>query len=975
MDRRSFQEELERATREIYLDQIHEYIDERFEGYRQQIRYISALNRRHETWGEVSEGLGSILASVGKNLEPASNGNTFEQRYESAVNRLAARFPDLEEWRQGEERFRVQDNDSSAVAAGKKLKSLWRRVSGGWRKPMGDDERKKGWVQLVPLHNMVRRHFQDAEMAAQWLHAMERVQLDIINELEEFLVSHSGAEGDAEAIRTQLDDLVKTLRQKVDDRQKEVRQRVQSGAEAKKAKVRELARKAGTFEHSDRMYRENRVLSRQDRVRGQLRAYSEKWTKVQQLFHERTCLVREYVDVRSDIERQCSDLLENIEAHFSEMLDQPLQKLREMLESGKGESEADEIRKLKERLSEHVESVMTVPIQKMTEEQVLTKKIEHFFGHLLSSANRVSQDGSVLFDVNLDKNPPEVSSRSIEWRLLVVRSVREHLVNTLQPYQKEYERFTASVLEELREIDDIIEINLESALDAEEQETARKGEAPETIASEALQRLTLKVESLQQQSEEKREHFERLLTEGQEAFSHSLLALVHEGDVKELQMLNAKYKAKETTQGWRTIVLSRLARVQDRLAVWGRFAWQKTKSAWQSLGTFLGFEEKQIEEMKRADIATYLSETDQKMKELPYIYRRLFNFDAVADERFYVPVIDSTSTFRKAYERWKQEFPATFAVVGEKGSGKSTFLNINVESELNGEPEIHITLEQTIWSEKQLVDLFAEKIDAHGAETVQDIIDAINGWEERKALIIECMQNSFVRNLNGYEAIEKLCYLVSETKQSAFWIVSCSRYAWRFLDKTVQLSEYFSHITTSDNLDADQVKKVIMSRHRSSGYSLSFDAGEELLNARGYRKLMDQEEEAQQYLQENYFKKLTELAEGNASVAMIFWIRSIRKFDDTCCYIQPLEVTSVEMIEDLRPPVLFTLAAFVLHDSLEYGDLSMILNISGEESRLMLNRLHSRGLLAKDGNAFEINHLMYRQIVRVLKDRNIIHLT
>jgi hypothetical protein len=36
--------------------------------------------------------------------------------------------------------------------------------------------------------------------------------------------------------------------------------------------------------------------------------------------------------------------------------------------------------------------------------------------------------------------------------------------------------------------------------------------------------------------------------------------------------------------------------------------------------------------------------------------------------------------------------------------------------------------------------------------------------------------------------------------------------------------------------------------------------------------------------------------------------------------------------------------------------------------------LRSRGMLVEKNESYTINHLMYRQIVRVLKERNIIHL-
>jgi hypothetical protein len=205
-------------------------------------------------------------------------------------------------------------------------------------------------------------------------------------------------------------------------------------------------------------------------------------------------------------------------------------------------------------------------------------------------------------------------------------------------------------------------------------------------------------------------------------------------------------------------------------------------------------------------------------------------------------------------------------------------------------------------------------------------------------------------------------------------MVSCSRYAWSFLDKVLQISEYFSHISKSDSLNADQVKRIILSRHQASGYSLYFESDDQIRQSRTYRKLKDQEEEVQEHLKKEYFEKLTKLAEGNPSIAMIFWIRSIRDYDETYFYIQPLEVTSVEMIEDLNPPVLFALAAFVLHDTLLDEELAMVMNIKLEESRLLLNRLRSRGMLIEKNESFTINHLMYRQIVRVLKERNIIHL-
>ncbi|MDZ7715796.1 MAG: hypothetical protein U5J95_06240 [Balneolaceae bacterium] len=116
------------------------------------------------------------------------------------------------------------------------------------------------------------------------------------------------------------------------------------------------------------------------------------------------------------------------------------------------------------------------------------------------------------------------------------------------------------------------------------------------------------------------------------------------------------------------------------------------------------------------------------------------------------------------------------------------------------------------------------------------------------------------------------------------------------------------------------------------------------------------------------------MAEGNASIAMIFWIRSIREFDETHCYVKPLEFAMLEAVQELKPEVLFTLATLFLHDTLTPVQLSAILQFEKEKSRLIFNRLQTRGLLQEKEGQYAINQLMYRQVGRVLKERNIIHL-
>lgn len=980
MDRQAFREELHRVLRDILLERMQQHFDRRFEAYQQLCRYISALDRKDDDPALISEGFSGILGSIEDGLNK-ENPNELVSDYLSAVDQLVTTFPEETIWEQDEERFTIQDGDSLLVSVGKSGKRVGRSVSYGWHQAT-----KKAatlfntsingwepWKQTVPLQCLVKFHLQDEEIVKDWIVVLERIRLKIITQIEDLLVNYIQSDGEIALV-----EFADSLREVLDTKSVALSQQLLEAMNKMESEIYWKVKKAGTIERSSSFYDEKRLSSARNQFEQQLGKISDQWIQTQKLLLDRSRNVLRFINLRSEIDEQSQKIVVDFQSIYQEKLVQPLNDLSRLLTNaiervGKKTS-TDAVIDTKNRLSTFVKERLDTPIQNLLDNQVFSRKAEHFFEDLLMNANQLPQQTSLIFDSELESNPPLINQKEVEWRQLVIRALRERLINPLQPSQQKYEDYLSLVLQEVQEVEDIIEVNLESALTAQQEHSDEGGEDPSKIAREALKRISSTVKELHSQALEKSLAIEKVVDEGVAQFSKSLLTLLHEGDAKQLQLLNAKYKVKERTKDWRTLLDSRWVRLQDRLMLWFRFGWKKSKKYGSNIRTVAGFKDQAVEESKRADIATYLSETDQKIKELPYIYRRLFDFQALGDERFYVPASEATMIFKKAFEQWHQLFAATFAIIGEKGSGKSTFLNLIRKSELAQEDVTQIDLHDTIWAETELVEQLAASLNFSSIQSVSDIIEALKSSGNRKVVIVEGVQNCFVRNINGYEAIEKLCYLISETSDQVFWAISCSKYAWNFLNKTVQISEYFSHIAMSDTLNADQIKSVILNRHRASGYTLIFEPGNETLKSRAYRKLQDQEEQVQEHLQKNYFQELTELADGNASVAMIFWIRSIWTFDDTYFYIQPLEIKSIEMIEELNPQVLFALAAFVLHDTLSDEDLSMVLNMTLEESRLLINRLHSRGLLIRQENMYAINHLMYRQIVRVLKERNIIHL-
>jgi len=979
LDRQEFRDKLRKEIEANLQAHLNQYIEERFNDVEQILRYFSAVERKYATEAVIKEGFSGILNKIENTLSDKES-ESIVTAYLSTVDKISKEFPDDEVWKQKEERFTFQQNDSVWVALGKRGKSTARGFGKfGYESIQffkgilrGKKKTYPHWEQKIPLDKAVYYHLVDNDSVLEWGHLLERVQLNLIKDIEDLLVKKADEQKELD-----LAAFVSEQKNKLEEKKADLRNRVEHVLNNKQSQIIEYIEKVGTLEWNSRFFNEERLQSTTEKISSRYQTQKEQWKLVQQLFFERTEDVVQFLKLRSEIKEEISKYESAFGDIFQESLQTPLRELSEDLEEaikkvGQGAT-AEELRSLHEELTTFVDERLIQPIQKLLDKQILSDKTEHLFEDLLLKVGQFPKEAQLIFDSELDNNPPSVNQEEVEWRQLVIRALRELFMKSLQPSDQQYEEFLSQNLEEIIEVKNIISVNFDSALEARDEDVA-ENEDPTKVAGEALQRILSKVQELNGQADEKWQKVNNAIDAGSKEFFSSLLALLHEGDSKQLQLLNAKYTMKEKTKDWQTVLDSRWARVEDWLMLWSRFVWRKLKAYGVNLKAFLGFKEQVIQESKRADIATYLSETDQKMKELPYIYRRLFDFHSLADKRFFEPAQESTITFKRAYEQWQNEFPTNFAIIGEKGSGKSSFLSLMVDAELGDEQVEIVEFTKTIWEEEQLVNKIAAVLEVGSPQTIEELVAFINDSDKREVVVLESIQNCFVRNINGFKAVEKLSYLISETRSNIFWMISCSRYAWSFLNKVLQISEYFSHISKSDSLNEEQVKRIILSRHQASGYSLYFEPDDQIRQTRTYRKLKDHEEEAQEHLKKDYFKKLTKLAEGNPSIAMIFWIRSIRDYDETYFYVQPLEVTSVEMIEELSPQVLFVLAAFVLHDTLLDKELAMVMNITLEESRLLLNRLRSRGMLVEKNESYTINHLMYRQIVWVLKERNIIHL-
>lgn len=371
------------------------------------------------------------------------------------------------------------------------------------------------------------------------------------------------------------------------------------------------------------------------------------------------------------------------------------------------------------------------------------------------------------------------------------------------------------------------------------------------------------------------------------------------------------------------------------------------------------------------EISDYLVSGDTALQKMPFVYRRLFVNEPLKETTFYLPRKQEFAKMDRAFSKWQYGSFTPVLIYGERGSGISTFVHLFVKEKIPQHPVVYSVLAvKRIQNEVDLLSLLGISFRGESFATLHELYDFVEGQESFVAFV-DKLHLFFLRQPGGFNILKKLFEIISNTSRKIFWICTCGVYASEFLNKAIGLFDYFPVLIPMGNISKEDVRRVIMLRHRASGYDLHFKPSENDLNDRSYnRKNLVQQQE---YLKERYFETLQSLTQSNIAFALQLWLRSAEKPLDNKIHLNSLGNLDFSFMLNMPGEVIFGLHAVVIHEKLDIFQLSQVLSISRRQSSLLLMRLADRGIITEDKGFYSIHPLLYRQTIMLLRFKNLIN--
>ena len=363
---------------------------------------------------------------------------------------------------------------------------------------------------------------------------------------------------------------------------------------------------------------------------------------------------------------------------------------------------------------------------------------------------------------------------------------------------------------------------------------------------------------------------------------------------------------------------------------------------------------------------------------VPPLYRRVFRFDPVGDEDFFVGRGNELKKFGLAKERWISGSSTAIGIHGPIGSGKTSLIQCALQRHFSGQKIYSTSLKSQIHSIEELIEFLAKALNVElpkKVSTIGDIAKAVVDKVGRVVFTLEGCQHLFERKIGGFSILHEFLRFMVYTRPSVMWILGFNEVGWAYLESTKNISKQFTYAIASQNMSRENLERVISVRHDITGYELIFIEDENLPRDLKWRlSRVKDPKKKQDILRDRFFSQLHEIADGNIFTALYYWLCSAEFEGEQKVKLSYPGPISPDSIRSLSRAHIASLLAILQHGSMTSAIHQRIFRSPLFRSESVLSELEGQKILTReDDHRFWPNPIVVPIVMKVLRERNLVY--
>jgi hypothetical protein len=604
--------------------------------------------------------------------------------------------------------------------------------------------------------------------------------------------------------------------------------------------------------------------------------------------------------------------------------------------------------------------------------QELPLQINQFEESVLNLLQTLSKKRVISSDTDYATKTTSSSINYISPYELVTYQSWPILTEKIKQAKLELNLKVTSFIDDINALSQVSEFNLESALSLFESddslENSAKENTPKDVALEGLERSIDKIEDFRNTLANLSISNAEILLPSIYKFTKSILELTDTENITEIRLTIAKAKSIEKSKLLKEKVINNVKNFIPVALLFIKTKYTKSVAYVKNILLRTGLYKEPTD--VTSDLSKFLKQAEEALDELPFVYQRLFRSETLQNEALFFGRTEALKKLQTAYKSFHKNQYAATVIIGERGSGKTSLIHHFLSKNNKIPKAVFLSSAINTSESNEFINFFKTSFDKD-FNTIQEWIEFFKTGKKR-TIVLENIQYLYFRKVGGFKVLYELSSLISATKNNVFWIVTSAKYAFQYLDKSIQISELFAYTIEMNAIDKETIKEALIKRHKISGYNLHFKKPPVAYLSKKFLK--STEEVQQDILKEEFFSDINKIAQSNFRIAFMYWIRSTIKVSGSTIYMRSLKTIDTSFLNKIEPAKLLLLNSILLQERLNMDDIVELSSLDTQQTKNIVHSLFEKGLLTKDdGEFYTINIFLYRQITSLLKSKNVIH--
>ncbi|MGD9842762.1 MAG: cell envelope integrity protein TolA [Steroidobacteraceae bacterium] len=325
---------------------------------------------------------------------------------------------------------------------------------------------------------------------------------------------------------------------------------------------------------------------------------------------------------------------------------------------------------------------------------------------------------------------------------------------------------------------------------------------------------------------------------------------------------------------------------------------------------------------------------------------------------------DDDSSVAKLLTLIDQPGGGVFAVVGERGSGRSTALNRICELRTNV-TVINCGFDGLAALTATLAQAMQLPTDCH----LQTLAAKLDERQDDSAIVIDNAHRLIHPVMGGLQAFDQLMQVVRQHNAHCAWVFAMDQIVWRFYGRSRTANLLFDSVMLLEPWSEAGIAELLQNRSRQAGITPAFDSLVPELQAQTDEFVRN---EALQNAARSYYRLVWDYSDGNPGVALHMWRTSLGMGNDGRVFVTPFRAPDSTIFDRLPDSAVFVMRAVLQMENALAEDIAKATRVALVEVDNALRYGLKSGYLELTAGRYAIVWHWYRPLTRFMQRRHLL---